>query len=79
MTGDDEDDEAEQALKGSPGGAFTFGPPDVDAYNIRFAQGVQVDTFRFEIRLSSSVSRNLFCISNSRSIAQKQIYSEYSH
>ena len=63
VDGNDPDDEAPEALKGSPEGAFIFGPDDVDAYNILFTQGVEVDSFKFQIRLSSSVSKNLFFIS----------------
>ena len=59
VTGDDAGGAVEQALKVSPEGVFNFSSSDIDAYHIRFTQGIQVETLRFQIYPSSSVSQNL--------------------
>ena len=48
----------EQALKGSPEREYIFRTPDVYVYNIKFTQGVNVETLQFQIILSSSVSKH---------------------
>ena len=64
MSGQDQGFGAPEALKGSPEGAFTFRPTDVQAYHIIFHQDVQVDTFQFQIKQSTSVSQKLYYLSN---------------
>ena len=50
VTGDDANGAAEQAMTGSPKEEFIFGSSDIDAYHIKFTQGIQVDTFEFQIK-----------------------------